>query len=129
MYFFILIHQFWTKHKNEYFYFVLRSSRLCGVECHLQADRCSAYEFVNLTCSIGFPSSLSQVICQVEIRYILYVQPNLCATTTLETPNFWPLLTGGRCSEVDLCYKGFWDFKMVVVAGIFGGGRYIGVFA
>ncbi len=25
---------------------------------------------------------------------------NLCTTTTFETPNFWPLLTGGRYSEV-----------------------------
>jgi hypothetical protein len=26
-------------------------------------------------------------------------------TTTLQTQNMWPLLTGGRCSEVSLCYK------------------------
>ncbi len=25
-------------------------------------------------------------------------------TTTLGNTNLWPLLTGGRCSEVDLCY-------------------------
>jgi len=26
-------------------------------------------------------------------------------TVTLGTQNLWPLLTGGRCSEVALCYK------------------------
>ncbi len=42
-----------------------------------------------------------------------YKQSNLCSTTTPETPNL--LLTGGRCSEVDLCYKDIsWDSKMVV---------------
>jgi len=25
--------------------------------------------------------------------------------TTLETPNLWPLLAGGRCSDVPFCYK------------------------
>jgi len=33
------------------------------------------------------------------------VQSNLCTTTTQGTQNLWPLLTGGRCSEVTLCYK------------------------
>jgi len=30
------------------------------------------------------------------------IQSNLCTTTTLGTLNLWPLLTGGRCSEVYL---------------------------
>jgi hypothetical protein len=29
----------------------------------------------------------------------------LCTMITLGTQNLWPLLTGGRCSEVVLCYK------------------------
>ena len=32
------------------------------------------------------------------------IQSNLCTTTTLGTPKLWPLLTGGLCSEVPLCY-------------------------
>jgi len=48
-------------------------------------------------------------------------------TTILGTQNLWPLLTGGRCSEVTLCYKTLkWDSKMVVVIdkwSLLGGGR------
>ena len=33
-----------------------------------------------------------------------FVLLNLCTTTTLGTLNLWPLLKGGRCSEVALCY-------------------------
>ena len=55
------------------------------------------------------------------------VQSNLCTTTTLGTPNLWPLLTGGRCSEVALCNKNRkWDTKIVVAVdkwSLFGGGR------
>jgi len=36
---------------------------------------------------------------------ILKLQSNLCVTTTLGSQNLWPLLTGGRCSEVALCYE------------------------
>ena len=58
---------------------------------------------------------------------IKMLQSNLCATTTLGTPNLWPLLTGGRCSEVALCYKNQkWDPKIVVAVdkwSLFGGGR------
>jgi hypothetical protein len=44
------------------------------------------------------------------------VQSNLCTTITPGTRNFWPLLTGGRYSEVTLCYKNWkWDPKMLVV--------------
>jgi hypothetical protein len=32
------------------------------------------------------------------------IQSNLSTTTTLGTPNLLPLLKGGRCSEVGLCY-------------------------
>jgi hypothetical protein len=35
--------------------------------------------------------------------------------TTLATQYLWPLLTGGRCSEVSSCYKDLnWDSKIVV---------------
>jgi hypothetical protein len=44
----------------------------------------------------------------------------------LGTQNLWPLLTGSRCSEVDLQYKDLnWYFKIVVDVGrwsLFGGG-------
>ncbi len=58
----------------------------------------------------------SKKISQLK-KYFLKrkVQSNLCITTTLETQNLWPLLTGGRCSEVALCYKNWnWDPKIVV---------------
>ena len=43
------------------------------------------------------------------------VQSNRCTTTTLGTPNLWPLLTVGRLSEVALCYKNLkWNLKIVV---------------
>ncbi len=32
-----------------------------------------------------------------KLKYF-YVQLNLCTSTTLGTPNEWPLLTGGHCS-------------------------------
>ena len=55
------------------------------------------------------------------------IQSNLSTTTTLGTPKLWPLLTGGRCSEVPLNYKcGKRDVKIVVVVdrwSLFGGGR------
>ena len=43
----------------------------------------------------------------------------MSTTTTLGTLNLWPVLTGGRCSEVALCYKKWkWDFKMwLLLAG------------
>ncbi len=48
----------------------------------------------------------------------------MCTTTTLVTPNLWPLLADGRCSD---CYKDSnWDFIMVVAVVrwlLFGGGR------
>ena len=54
-------------------------------------------------------------------------QSNLRSTTTLETLDLWPLLTGGRSSEVALCSESFkWDPEMVVVADkwcLFGGGQ------
>jgi len=47
-------------------------------------------------------------------------------TATLGTQILWPLLIGGRCSEVPLCYKqGKRDHKIVVAVGkwlLFGGG-------
>jgi hypothetical protein len=55
------------------------------------------------------------------------VQSNLCRTTTIGTQKQWPLLTGGRFSEViyvSKCSK--WDLKMAVVVdrwSLFGGGR------
>ncbi len=55
------------------------------------------------------------------------IQSNLSTTTTLETPKSWPLLTGGRCSEVLLFSKsGKRDVTIVVVVekwSLFGGGR------
>jgi len=40
------------------------------------------------------------------------IQSNLCITTTLGSQNLWPLLTGGRCTEVALCYENWnWDPK------------------
>jgi hypothetical protein len=66
----------------------------------------------------------------INVAYVneqVQLQSNLCTTTTLGTPNLWPLLTGGRCSEVGLCYEvSNSDFKMVVAVGrwlLFGGGR------
>jgi len=32
------------------------------------------------------------------------LQSNLCTMATLGTQKMWSLLTGGRCSEVPLCY-------------------------
>ena len=47
-----------------------------------------------------------------------FVQSNLCTTTTLGTLNLRPLLKGGRCLEVALCYENWkWDPKMVVAVG------------
>ncbi len=40
-----------------------------------------------------------------NIFFPSYVQSNLCIATTLGTQNLWPLLTGGRCSEVALLYE------------------------
>jgi len=55
------------------------------------------------------------------------IQSNLCTTTTLWAPKKWPLLTGGCCAEVALCYTNWnCDPKIVVVVGkwlLFGGGR------
>ncbi len=34
-----------------------------------------------------------------------HIQSNLCITTTLGTQSLRPLLTGGRCPEVALCYE------------------------
>jgi len=57
----------------------------------------------------------------------IIVQSNLCTTATLGTQKLWSLLTGGRCSEVNLCYKqGKRGHKIVVVVdkwSLFGGGR------
>jgi len=44
------------------------------------------------------------------------MQSNLCTTATLGTQNLWPLLTGGRCSEVPLCYKQGKQDQDIVVA-------------
>jgi hypothetical protein len=33
------------------------------------------------------------------------MQSNMSTTTTFGTPKLWPLLTGGRCSEVPLYSK------------------------
>jgi hypothetical protein len=39
-------------------------------------------------------------------------------TATFGILNLWPLLTGGRCSEVGLCYYDLnWDSKMAVAVG------------
>ncbi len=55
------------------------------------------------------------------------IQSNLCTTTTIRTPNLWPLLNGGRCLEVGLCYEdSHVDSKMKVAVGrwsLFEGGR------
>ncbi len=62
-----------------------------------------------------------------KLNFIMCVQSNLCTTTTQRTQKQWPLLTGGRCSEVILCNKNTkGDQKMVVVTdrwSLFGGGR------
>ncbi len=56
-----------------------------------------------------------------------HLQSNLCITTTLGTQNLWPLLTGGRYSELVLCYKNWnWDPKIVVIVdkwSLSGGGH------
>jgi len=58
---------------------------------------------------------------------MMYVQSNLCTAATLGTQKLWPLLTGGRYSEVPLCYKqGKREHKIVVAVDkwlLFGGGR------
>ncbi len=52
---------------------------------------------------------LGETVSSLEISSVeectVYVQSNLCTTTTLGTQNLWPLLTGSRCSEVTLSYK------------------------
>jgi len=57
----------------------------------------------------------------------IYIQSNLCTTTTLEIPNLLSLLTGCRCSEVTLgCKKSNLDFKLMISIdkwSLFGGGR------
>jgi hypothetical protein len=46
------------------------------------------------------------------------IQSTLCTTATLGTPNLGQLMTGGRCSKVDLCNIVLnWDFTMVVAVG------------
>ncbi len=50
----------------------------------------------------------------------IYIQSDLCTTTTFEFPNLWPLLTGGRCSEVVFCFKDLQGLQD-------GGGCYSGV--
>ncbi len=63
-------------------------------------------------------SLYSKQFIMLVILTFLHIQSNLCTTTVLGTPNLWPLLTGGCCSEVDLCYKYLnWDPKMVVTVG------------
>ena len=58
------------------------------------------------TCYFDFDESTLCVCVQIKMKYCtVMVQSNLCTTTTLGTLNLWPLLTGGRCSEVALCYK------------------------
>jgi hypothetical protein len=58
------------------------------------------------------------LITDFVITEFHFIQSNLCTTTTLGATNVWPLLTGGRCSEVVLCYEDQnWDSKMVVVVG------------
>ena len=80
--------------------------------------------------SLDCTDSRKWVICsptlQLKKRFkSLALQSDLCTTTNLGIPNLWPLLTGGRCSEVALSYKNWkWDPKMVVAVGkwsIFGG--------
>jgi hypothetical protein len=58
------------------------------------------------------------------ISYIKILKVDSAHTVKLEyidhprDPNLWPLLTGGRCSEVAVCYNDSnWDSKMVVVVG------------
>jgi len=49
------------------------------------------------------------------------VQSNLCTSTTFGfgTKNLWPLLTGGCCSDVALCYKNWkWDVENVVAVDV-----------
>jgi len=51
--------------------------------------------------------------CVKNVKYSYYYydiiniskQSNLCVMTNLGTQNLWSLLTGGRCSEVALCYE------------------------
>ncbi len=69
--------------------------------------------------------STSDYIKRLSLQYD--IQSNLCTTSTLGTQKLWPLLTGGRSSEVPLCYKqDKWDHKIVVVVdkwSLFTGGR------
>ncbi len=57
---------------------------------------------------------------------VIRIKSNLCATTTPGIQNLWPLLTGGRCLEVALCYEDLNCVSKIVVAvgrwSLLGGG-------
>jgi hypothetical protein len=65
---------------------------------------------------------LSEYGCQI----LYYTVKPVYTTITHGIKNLRPLLTGGHCSEVVLCYKDLnWNAKMVVAVGrwsLFGGG-------
>ncbi len=58
------------------------------------------FEYHSILCCITVFDALRQCICKQETKY-----SQTCVMTTHGTQNFWPLLTGGRCSEVALCYE------------------------
>ncbi len=54
----------------------------------------------------------------LNLIWDIYMQSNLCTTTTLGTRNLWPLWTGCRCSEVRFyCKHSNWISKKEVAVG------------
>jgi len=57
-----------------------------------------------IACVVNFTNILRAAFLP-NTKHKMQIQSNLCIMTTLGILNLWPLLTGGRCSEVALCYK------------------------
>jgi len=86
--------QFQCSHCNEKFY---KKSKLDTHEKNVhKATKAFKEEYRQV---------LLYSVTPVQLINTYYIQSNLCTATTLGTQNLWPLLTGGRCSEVTLCYK------------------------
>ena len=99
------------------------TSELCNYYFDLQSFH-TRPTFCSISIRVRISSSILNFRGSIDPDWFLIwrkqpkVQANLCTTTTLGTLNLWPLLTGGRCSEVALCYENWkWDSKMVVAVG------------
>ncbi len=73
---------------------------------HVQnVDEIDTWPLFEVFSSKQVPARFPVVIVSLFFCSLLPIQSNLCTTTTLGTQNLWLLLTGGRCSEVALCYQ------------------------